>query len=178
MPLTLLTGGVRSGKSSFAVGLGERWNGPVTFIATAPALDDDMAARIERHRAERPASWVTIEEETELEQALRTADSGMVIVDCLTLWVSNLMAGELAESDIALSATAAALVCASRPDPVVVVTNEVGMGVHPPTELGRRYRDVLGRVNQMFAGVADASFLLVAGRALPLHDPATVPWPT
>lgn len=171
MTLTLLLGGARSGKSALAVEIGHRHGAPVTYVATAPRLDDDMAQRIARHRNERPAQWATVEEQTELADALDRCGSDLVIIDCLTLWTSNLMWGGLADDEILRRAGTLAHRCADRVDPVVAISNEVGLGVHPDTELGRRYRDVLGRVNQAFADVADPSLLLVAGRALRLEDP-------
>ena len=172
--LTLLLGGARSGKSALAVEIGRRHPGPVTFIATSPpALDGDMAGRIARHRAERPA-WPTIEEPVDLAAALTAAGGGLAIVDCLTLWVSNLL--HRGDDDEAIAAVAAEVAAATtaRPGPTVAISNEVGLGVHPTTELGRRYRDLLGRVNQRWAAVADPALLLVAGRAVPLADPWTL----
>ena len=174
MALTLLIGGARSGKSSLAVDIGHRHHAagiPVTYIATASALDDDMAQRIERHRAERPPSWVTIEEPTDLVGALDRVDAGLAVIDCLTLWTSNLMWREFSDESIQRLAIDTAAVAAARDEPTVVITNEVGLGIHPDTDLGRRYRDVLGRVNQIWAAVADTSLLLVAGRATRLDDP-------
>ncbi len=173
MPLTLLIGGARSGKSSLAVDIGHRHHAAgldVTYIATAPALDDDMAERIERHRHERPPAWTTVEEEVDLTAALRSA-AGLVIVDCLTVWTSNLMWRDLSDDEIRRRASQAAVAAAERDQPTVAITNEVGLGVHPETELGRRYRDVLGWVNQSWAQVADPALLLVAGRAVRLDDP-------
>jgi adenosyl cobinamide kinase/adenosyl cobinamide phosphate guanylyltransferase len=169
--LTLLTGGARSGKSALAVEIGRRHDGPVVYVATAPASDDDLAARIATHRTERP-DWPTIEEPLELVTALDAAgEASLVIVDCLTLWVSNMMWRGRATRDIEAHAMAFADAASARPGAVVVVTNEVGLGVHPETALGRRYRDVLGRVNQVVAGRADRALLLVAARAVPLSDP-------
>jgi len=169
--LTLLLGGARSGKSAFAVELARRSAGDVTLIATATALDEDMAARIERHRAERPG-WPTIEEPADLGGALaRAPGAHLVVVDCLTLWVSNLMMASVDEAAILDRAAASAAIAARRSAPTVVISNEVGLGVHPPTEIGRRYQDVLGRVNQIWAAAADRSLLLVAGRAVILRDP-------
>jgi adenosyl cobinamide kinase/adenosyl cobinamide phosphate guanylyltransferase len=176
MAITLLIGGARSGKSSLAVDIGHRHDAagiPVSYIATAPAVDDDMAERIERHRAERPASWNTIEEETDLLGALAKVDVGLVIIDCLTLWTSNLMWRGVADEEIRDLAVAAAEAAAARDDPTVAITNEVGLGIHPETDLGRRYRDVLGRVNQAWAKIADPTLLLVAGQATRLEDPWT-----
>lgn len=174
MALTLLIGGARSGKSSLAVDIGHRHDAaglPVSYVATAPDLDADMHARIERHRSERPATWSTIEEEVDLVGAIDTCGEGLVIIDCLTLWVSNLMWREISSDDIAERARVAARHAADRADPTVAITNEVGLGVHPETELGRTYRDLLGRVNRAWCTVADPALLLVAGRALRLDDP-------
>lgn len=171
MSLTFLIGGARSGKSSLAVEMGRRFDGPVTFVATAPTTDDDMERRIERHRDERPSTWTTIEEQIDLLSAISAVGDGMVIIDCLTLWTSNLMWHEVPDDEIRSRAVALAIACASRRNEVVAISNEVGLGVHPDTELGRRYRDVLGHVNQAFASAADPALLLVAGRAVPLVDP-------
>ena len=172
MPSTLLLGGARSGKSALAVDMGERRAGAgqqVVVIATATTSDDDMADRIAAHRKHRP-DWPTIEESVDLAAALRsTPADAFVIVDCLTLWVANLMwRGDADEAIEALAAESAQIAAGLD---TVVVSNEVGLGVHPPSELGRRYRDLLGRVNARWAATADRSLLLVAGRALPLTDP-------
>ncbi|MEO6125296.1 MAG: bifunctional adenosylcobinamide kinase/adenosylcobinamide-phosphate guanylyltransferase [Ilumatobacteraceae bacterium] len=176
--LTLLIGGARSGKSDLAVQIGERHersldpaSPTVTFIATAQRFDDDMDNRINRHRAERPP-WPTIEEPLALDAALAlTPDDSLAIIDCLTLWVSNAMLAEWPDTDTEMAAARFARLAADRGGPTVVVTNEVGLGIHPETDLGRRYRDLLGRVNRSWAAAADRTLLLVAGRILPLHDP-------
>jgi len=152
--------------------MGERRAGAgqqVVVIATATTSDDDMADRIAAHRKHRP-DWPTIEESVDLAAALRsTPADAFVIVDCLTLWVANLMwRGDADEAIEALAAESAQIAAGLD---TVVVSNEVGLGVHPPSELGRRYRDLLGRVNARWAATADRSLLLVAGRALPLTDP-------
>ncbi|MCU1401292.1 MAG: cobP [Acidimicrobiales bacterium] len=169
--LTLLVGGARSGKSDLAVRMGERHTGGVTFVATAQRFDDDMSARISRHRSERP-TWPTVEAPVELRRALADiADDELVIIDCLTLWVSNMMLDEWADAAVAEYSAATADAAASRSGPTVVVTNEVGLGIHPANELGRRFRDLLGRVNSQWAAAADRSLFLIAGRALLVHDP-------
>jgi len=174
MSSTLLLGGARSGKSAFAVELGRAWSGDVTYVATAPPIDDDMRDRIRRHRDERPTTWTTVEEPVDLGEALaavdRRATDDLVIVDCLTLWVSNLMWAGRSDQQIEDAALQVAQSCTRRPAPVVAISNEVGLGVHPETELGRRYRDVLGRVNQRWADAADRSLLMVAGRAIRLES--------
>ncbi|MGI9644492.1 MAG: bifunctional adenosylcobinamide kinase/adenosylcobinamide-phosphate guanylyltransferase [Ilumatobacteraceae bacterium] len=174
MALTMLFGGARSGKSALAVELGRRHDGAVTFIATAPVVDHDMSTRIARHRAERPAEWETVEAPVELANAIAGATHSMIVIDCLTMWISNLML-DVGESpdDEAIERTAAEVAdrAAAVSAPVVAISNEVGLGVHPETALGRRYRDVLGRVNQTWAAAAERNLLLVAGRAIPLVDP-------
>ncbi len=171
MALTMLFGGARSGKSALAVTLGQRHDGAVAYLATAPLIDDDMAQRIARHRAERPAGWTTIEAPLDVAAAITTAPDAMIVIDCLTLWVSNLMWHGRGDEEIERLAADTAGRAAAHPAPVVAISNEVGLGVHPETAIGRRYRDVLGRVNQTWASVADTSLLLVAGRAIPLGDP-------
>lgn len=175
MALTVLLGGARSGKSALAARLAGSWAGPVTVVVTGQAGDAEMAERIERHRAERPRSWRTVEAPRELEPALTAApDGGFVIVDCLTLWVSNLMGQGLAAGQVEQRARAAAAVAAARSGPTVAVSNEVGAGIVPAEALARRYRDLLGQVNTIWAAAADQALLLVAGRAIPLLDPMTV----
>ncbi len=175
--LTFLTGGARSGKSTFALELGRGTGRPVTFIATAPQADSDpdMDARIARHRLERAgierADWVTIEEPLDLAAALGRAAGSFVILDCLTLWVSNLMWAGRSDEEIDRLGRDTAAVAVDLPEPVVAVTNEVGLGIHPDHPLGRRYRDMLGIMNQRWAAVADDALLMVAGRALRLDDP-------
>jgi adenosylcobinamide kinase / adenosylcobinamide-phosphate guanylyltransferase len=172
--LTLLLGGARSGKSTLAVEMGRRHHGPVTFVATSRPIDGDMSERIARHRAERPG-WPTVEEPLDLAGALVAADDGnLVIVDCLTLWVGNLLHRGDGDAAVEALSTEAAMAATDRQGPTVVVSNEVGMGVHPETALGMRYRDLLGRVNQHWAAAADTSLLLVAGRAVTLTDPWAV----
>jgi adenosyl cobinamide kinase/adenosyl cobinamide phosphate guanylyltransferase len=169
---TLLAGGARSGKSDLAVRLARAWAGPVTFVATADARDDaDLAARVARHRAERPPAWTTVEEPRDVVEGVRGADANhLVVVDCVTIWVSNLMVGGLDEDGGAAAARALLDAVRARTTPTILVTNEVGMGVHPATGLGRAYRDVLGRVNRVLGDGCDRAVLVVAGRALPLVD--------
>lgn len=172
--LTLLLGGVRSGKSDLAVRLARRWNGPVTFVATARAFDDDMALRIARHQADRPTGWKLLERpELAASDIAACPVDHLVVVDCVTLLVSNLMLAEPEEQDIADHITELAAALAPRAS--IAVSNEVGMGVHPPTELGRRYRDTLGRVNTILAAHAAHTHLVMAGKTFPLTDPP-MPW--
>ncbi len=164
---TLVLGGVRSGKSRYAQQLAERAS-RVTFVATAELRDDDeMRAKIQRHQAERPAHWQTVEEALELARAVRSADGEIVLIDCLTMFASNLLEhleaqGIAAQIDALCSAISAAA-C-----PVILVSNEVGSGVVPAYALGRRFRDLLGEINQKVAAAADNVVLLVAGLPLVL----------
>jgi len=175
MPLTLLLGGARSGKSRLAVRLVAVEGGQVVVIATGEARDEEMAERIRRHRSERPPEWATVEEPLDLEGALeRVPDEACVLVDCLTLWVSNLLDRSLSDADIEGQTRKAVTLAASRTAGTVVVTNEVGSGVIPVSALARRYADLLGRVNATWAAAADLAFLVVAGRVLPLHVPEAI----
>lgn len=169
MPVRLLIGGARAGKSTLAARFATAAGLPVTFVATAEALDEEMEQRIARHRAERPEEWTTIEEPVELARAVEAAGDGVLVLDCLTLWVSNLLLAGLSEEDIERRAEDLAAAVAGRSSPALVVTNEVGLGVHPPSDLGRRFRDVLGRVNSIWGNHADEVLLVVAGRALRLE---------
>jgi adenosylcobinamide kinase / adenosylcobinamide-phosphate guanylyltransferase len=170
MSLTFLLGGARSGKSSLAVELARGRRAPVTVIATAEARDDEMRARIEQHRAKRPADWATVEEPLSLDGALAKAPAdGVVIVDCLSLWVANLIERGDADSQIQEQSRAALSRVAERRVATIAVSNEVGLGVVPVTELGRRYRDLLGRVNADWAAAAEEALFVVAGRTLPLR---------
>ena len=172
MSLTVLLGGARSGKSRLALRLAESRGRPVTFIATAEALDAEMADRIARHRAERPEAWSTSEEPRDLEGALRAVPDGTtIIVDCLTLWVSNLIEDGRSDREVLERARSAAGMARDRAGAVVAVTNEVGSGIVPMTALGRRFQDLLGEVNAAWVDVADRAGLMVAGRVLWLPQP-------
>jgi adenosylcobinamide kinase/adenosylcobinamide-phosphate guanylyltransferase len=172
MPLTLLLGGARSGKSALAVRLAGRWDGPVTVVVTGEARDAEMAERIRRHRAGRPGHWRTVEAPREPEAALAAAPTDtFVVLDCLTLWVANLMEQGLDDGRVEAMARSAAATAAARAAPTVAVSNEVGAGIVPADALSRRYRDLLGQVNAAWAAAADQAMLLVAGRAVPLLDP-------
>lgn len=169
---TLVLGGARSGKSETARRLAEASGLPVTVIATATAADEEMADRIARHRERRPPTWSTVEEPLDLVGAIDRVN-GFVVVDCLTLWVSNQLGGGTADDTVVDRAESAARALADRPDPGVVVSNEVGSGIVPANPMARRYRDLLGRVNMCFARRAARAWLVVAGRVLELADPWT-----
>jgi adenosyl cobinamide kinase/adenosyl cobinamide phosphate guanylyltransferase len=173
MPLTVLIGGARSGKSRLAVELAVASGAPVTLIATGEAGDEEMAARIEAHRAERPPGWLTVEEPYALEAAVAAADpSHTVVVDCLTLWTANALARD-GEPELVLAAAAAAAAAAARRDALTIaVSNEVGLGIVPLEPLSRAYRDLLGSVNRAWVEASANAALVVAGRALVLRDAA------
>ena len=173
MALTFLLGGARSGKTALAVRMAASSSGAVVFLATAEARDSEMAARIERHRRERPATWTTLEVPMDLPGALTgVPEHAFLVVDCLTLWVANLLDAGWTEEAVERMAGEAAALAAARPSPTVVVSNEVGLGIVPQTSLGRTYRDLLGRVNTAFSGAASSAHLVVAGRVLDLGSPA------
>lgn len=175
MGLVVLLGGARSGKSRLAVRLASAWGGPVVVIATAEPRDEEMAERIRLHRAERPPGWEAVEEPVDLEGSLAGVpeDAG-VLLDDLTLWVSNLMERGLSDTDIEDRGRKAAELAASRRAETVAVTNEVGSGIVPASPLARRYTDILGRVNAIWAEAAQSALLVVAGRAVRLSDPDQV----
>jgi adenosyl cobinamide kinase/adenosyl cobinamide phosphate guanylyltransferase len=171
MPYAFLIGGARSGKSSLAVRLAAEHGGPVVVVATAEGRDDEMAERIHAHRASRPADWETVEEPLTLLRAARgVREDVFVLVDCLTLWVSNALGAGASGAEIGGEAREVASLLAGRAGGGVVVTNEVGLGVVPANELARRYRDALGRVNATFAESASGAFFVVAGRGLRLGE--------
>lgn len=161
----LVLGGARSGKSRHAQALAEACAGPHVFVATAQAFDDEMTARIAHHRADRDARWRTVEAPLALSEAVATTDASMLLVDCLTLWASNLLLADR-DSEAATDALVAALV--ATPARVVLVANEVGWGIVPDNALARRFRDVAGRINQRVAAAVDRVDLVVAGLAMQL----------
>ncbi len=159
--LTLLLGGARSGKSSHAEQLVARHPAPWLYIATAQALDAEMTERIAAHRGRRGEGWETLEAPFSLAETLAEAPAGRpVLVDCLTLWLSNLMLGEW---DVEVETERLAEVLSRPRGPWFVVSNEVGMGVVPDNPLGRRFRDAQGRLNARVAALADEVLLMVAG---------------
>jgi len=168
--IVLVTGGSRSGKSRYALAQAETLPGRKVFVATCPELDSEMAARIRRHRAERPAHWQTVESREDLAGSLAGIAADAVVVDCLTLWVNNLLYAETArglavvtEETIAEKTREVMKTARTLAGHVYFVTNEVGMGIVPLDPLSRRYRDLAGRCNQVAAAQADEVVLMTCG---------------
>lgn len=162
MAVVYVTGGARSGKSTFAEGRVRGVGGHVTYVATARALDEEMVDRVRRHRERRPSEWTTVEEPIHLAGAVAGA-AGTVLVDCLSLWVSNLMLADFGDERILDAADRFATTAAARDGIVVTVSNEVGSGIVPDNAMARRYRDVLGWVNQRVAQASTEAWLLASG---------------
>lgn len=157
----LITGGARSGKSRIAEGWAQDLGDAPFYIATGQAFDDEMAARIADHQARRGPEWITIAEPLDLVQALLETDgSGPRLIDCLTLWLSNMMHHE---HDWRAAADALANALAQQESPVILVTNEVGLGIVPENALARTFRDAQGHLNQRVAAAVDDVYLAVAG---------------
>jgi len=170
--LLLILGGARSGKSDYAQRLAEQCGDKVLYVATATAGDDEMKTRIAAHRGARPAHWRTLEAPLDVASALEAAicDTEVVLLDCLTLLVSNITirAGDdpsmsVVEQEVLAEMESLLAVWASHDATLIVVSNEVGMGIVPAYPLGRLYRDALGRANQWLAARADEVILLIAG---------------
>ena len=170
-PVTLVLGGARSGKSRHAEALVEGQPGPCLYLATAEAGDDEMAERIRRHQARRGGRWQTLEEPIDLVGALRGAarSDGAVLVDCLTLWLSNLLS---AERDVETETESLVAALPGLVGPVVFVSNEVGLGIVPEGALARAFTDHAGRLHQAVAGAAQSVLFMAAGLPLALKTPA------
>ncbi|MDI6814717.1 MAG: bifunctional adenosylcobinamide kinase/adenosylcobinamide-phosphate guanylyltransferase [Dehalococcoidales bacterium] len=179
----LITGGARSGKSRFAQELALRLGEPVLFVATAVAGDEEMQHRIEEHQQARPAAWSTLEVTTNLASQIfqKIGGAQVVIVDCITLLINNIFSqysdqtGEPIDDSLieqkVTSEISQLLECINRFDAsFIIVTNEVGLGLVPANRLGRLYRDLLGRANQLLAQHADEIYLMVAGLPLPIKS--------
>lgn len=165
-PLTLILGGARSGKSSYAEALLTALPAPWAYVATAEAFDDEMRDRIRHHQARRGAGWVQYETPLDIAAALSGDAAGQpCLVDCLTLWLSNLMH---AERDIVRETEALIGALSKRSAPCIMVSNEVGLGIVPDNTLARQFRDEAGRLNQRIAGVADCVVFVAAGLPMTL----------
>lgn len=160
---TLITGGVKSGKSRHALSIALEFPSPRHFLATAEAFDEEMRSKIRRHQDERAGQFITIEEPLALQPALRER----MILDCIPLWLNNMFHyGKESEIDVAIEGLIAALPC-----DIVIVTNEIGMGFVPADALSRRYGNILGRVNARLAAACDRVILMVSGIALTIKSP-------
>lgn len=168
---SILVGGVRSGKSDLAVRLGEKFDGEVVFAATAEPLDDDMADRITRHQHDRPADWELIEAPLLDAGTIAAIDAqALLIIDCITLLASNLIFAKKTNAQIETHMSVLGHALVSRTAPTIVISNEVGLGVHPETDLGRRYQGVLGRANKSLAARAETTLFVSAGKVVPLQQ--------
>jgi len=167
--VVLIGGGVRSGKSRFALRRAAELGVRRTFVATAETLDEEMAARVARHRAERDGSFETVEAPRDLLGALRASgDRDVVLVDCLTLWLGTLLVDGASDAEVEARMAALAGFLSAPPASVVLVTNEVGMGIVPEHPLGRRFRDLAGAAHQRLAAGADEVYLAAMGVVLRL----------
>jgi len=164
-PVTLVLGGARSGKSRYAERLISATSPPWTYVATAEARDAEMTERIAMHQARRGSEWRTVEAQSDLVGALASTPAGPILIDCLTLWLSNRM---LADADVDGEVGRLEQALAQHSDAVVIVANEVGCGIVPDNALARRFRDLQGSVNQRIAASADCVVLMVAGLPLPV----------
>lgn len=179
--LVFILGGARSGKSAFAERIAGQ-SDSVLFVATAQAWDDDMKQRIAAHKNSRPNYWDTLEEPTAIVPAMRPVipDYDTILLDCLTLWVSNMLLKDEDDPEVEkqiLASTEELLALYEEGTATwIVVTNEVGLGIVPPTSLGRVYRDLLGKVNQLVASRAHKVYLMSAGLALELKSLGAQPF--
>lgn len=174
--LIFISGGCRSGKSAFALKIAEKISGDWLYLATCPSgIDDEMDSRIDKHILERGSGWLSVEEPIDLAGAIReNSRLGVILIDCLTLWVSNLMHRafidkvEITEDEI--SERCGDLICACREaqSNLIFVSNETGMGIVPDNEASRKFRDLLGRCNQVMASASDEAYFMVSGLSLKL----------
>jgi adenosylcobinamide kinase/adenosylcobinamide-phosphate guanylyltransferase len=163
-------GGCRSGKSRHAIGLSEKAAAANrVYVATCEPLDDEMKARVKKHQSERDHTWKTVEIPVDLARGIETVSScaEVILIDCLTLWVTNMLMREMEEREIMNRTDSLLKVVSKLHAPVIFVSNEVGAGIVPDNELARRFRDMAGFVNQKIAAAADEVILMVAG--IPVH---------
>jgi len=171
--ITLVTGGARSGKSSYALKLAQALSPPRYFIATCPRIDPELEGRIRRHREERRhQGWHTVEEERDLAKVVQKITSGVVVVDCLTLWVNNLFfaAPDISEETISRHTADLLERCSHKDVTYLFVTNEVGWSIVPENSQARRYRDLVGRCNQVMADAAHRVVLVACGQPLTIKN--------
>lgn len=176
--LILVTGGARSGKSTFAEDMAKKYGEKILYVATSKAIDDEMKERIEKHRAQRPAHWQTLEAYKDLDRELTDVVRGKdaVLLDCITIMVTNLMLEQSSdwegltrervqrvESEVKTQIETLIKAAGASGIPFILVTNEVGMGVVPPSAIGRDFRDIAGRMNQILARAADEVYFCVSG---------------
>ena len=165
--LTLITGGCRSGKSRYAVQKAKEFLGDVVYVATCHPQDDEMSQRVTQHRQERPSSWKTIEGESDLTKIVQNQvqrdSKTLLLIDCLTLWISNHLISGRNRKSVLEEVERTLHAIQSYPESVIVVTNEVGLGIVPENPLAREFRDLAGEVNQRFAQSADEVVLMVCG---------------
>lgn len=166
--LTLVLGGARSGKSRYAERLVTGLPAPWLYVATAEALDEEMAERIAHHQARRAEGWTTVDAPRDLASALRSTPASAILIDCLTLWLTNVM---LSGGDVAREQEALLDALAQADVPVVAVSNEVGLGIVPENALARAFRDAQGRLNAAVAERADCVVFMAAGLSLTLKGP-------
>lgn len=171
--LIFVTGGARSGKSAFAEELAAQSGEAVTYLATAVAFDAEMQDRIHRHRADRPAHWVTVEEPVNVPAAVQSAQTPVLLLDCLSVWVNNLMYHEWTDAQVLAATDELVTAAKNHAGTIILVTNEVGLSIVPHNALSRRYRDLLGWVNQRCAQSSTEAYLLVSGLPLTLKGK---PW--
>jgi adenosylcobinamide kinase/adenosylcobinamide-phosphate guanylyltransferase len=165
--IIFITGGARSGKSRFAQGLAQGFAGPKAYLATAQAFDEEMAMRIRRHKMSRSPDWQTLEEPIQVAQCLREngAHYGAILLDCLTLWLSNLMLAGWTEEAILQEADQLIQTCQQTPCALILVGNEVGMGIVPDNPQARTFRDLNGWIQQKITQEADEVYFMVSGLA-------------
>lgn len=163
--ITFITGGIKSGKSNLAVEKASKENQKVAFVATATAFDDEMADRIKKHQQARPASWSLFEEPHNIDTIIEKIINkyNIVIIDCLGIWVTNLMMSELSDIEITNKATDLIKTFAKIDYHLIIVSNETGLGLIPANKMGRRFCDLLGVINQKIAKAADEAYLMTSG---------------
>lgn len=161
--LVFVTGGARSGKSGFALRLAESMDGPRRYIATARPLDDEMGERIRKHRKERGQEWETVEEPLDIAGKIALLSKGVVLLDCVTLWLTNLIGEGHDDNRVVEEAKGLVSACRRAGASVIAVSNEVGLGIVPDNALARRFRDLSGTVNQELARAFDEVYFVASG---------------